>query len=53
MKAANGLWVYRAVDEDGFVMAEAYSKARLIEKLWEEFGRADFKIIRYFDPTLR
>ena len=48
-----GMWVYQARDEYGLPMAAAYCKSDLIEKLIEEFGTADFKIVREFDETLR
>ena len=48
------MWVYRAFDEDGCIMAEAYRKADLISKLEDEFGDAErFTIVRVFERWLR
>ena len=50
------MWFYRALDEDGFPVGEAYRKADLIDKLADEFGEerlAEFKIIRIYDKNLK
>ena len=50
------MWFYRAVDEDGCYMGEAYNKADLINKMIEEFGEdraREFKIVRVYDKTLK
>ena len=50
-----GLWIYRAYDEYGLPVAEAYRKEDLITKLKEEFPLEDinrFKIKRLYDKTL-
>lgn len=52
----SGLWIYRAEDEFGLPVAEAYRKADLINKLIDEFGEEkanNFKIVRIFDKSLR
>lgn len=52
----NGLWVYRAEDEFGLPVAEAYRKSDLVDKLIDEFGEEkamEFKIIRVFERGLR
>ena len=50
------MWIYRAYDEDGLPVAEAYRKEDLIEKLEDEFGAdriRSFKIKRVFEKWLR
>ena len=50
------MWFYRAIDEDGCFIAEAYHKSDLMDKLIEEFGEEKarrFKIVRVFDKSLR
>lgn len=50
------MWIYRALDEDGCYMAEAYREEDLILKLIDEFGEDrlhEFKIIRIYDKTLK
>lgn len=52
----NGLWVYRAEDEFGLPVAEAYRKSDLIDKLIDEFGEekaVEFKIIYIFERGLQ
>lgn len=49
------MWLYRAEDEYGLPVAEAYRKADLIDKLTDEFGEdrlQEFTIIRVFDKNL-
>lgn len=49
------MWLYRAEDEYGLPVAEAYRKADLIDKLIDEFGEdrlQEFTIIRVFDKNL-
>ena len=56
VKMKNGLWVYRAEDEFGLPVAEAYRKSDLIDKLIDEFGEEkamEFKIVRVFERWLR
>lgn len=47
------MWIYRAYDEYGLPVAEAYTKQKLINKLDDEFGHHNFKIVKLFDKTLR
>ncbi len=50
------MWIYRAYDEDGLPVAEAYRKQDLIEKLIDEFGAdrlKEFKIKRIFEKWLQ
>ena len=47
------MWFYRAVDEDGCILAESYNELELISKVWGEFGRINFRIIRYFNKSLK
>ena len=49
------MWFYRAIDEYGCYMAEAYRKEDLIEKCIDEFGEemaSTFIIVRVFDGKL-
>lgn len=47
------MWIYRAYDEDGFPVAEAYHKSDLIDKLVDEFGDyRQFTIKRIFEKWL-
>lgn len=51
-----GLWLYRAEDEFGLPVGEAYKKADLIDKLIDEFGEEranEFKIVRVFERWLQ
>ena len=51
----HGLWIYRAEDEFGLPIAEAYRKTNLINKLIDEFGKEkvnSFKIVRIFERGL-
>lgn len=51
-----GLCIYRAEDEFGFHVREAYTKKDLIDKLIDEFGEErenEFKIIRVFERWLQ
>lgn len=43
-KGKKGLWVYRAYDEDGFVVMEAYDKAKLIERIDDGYYWGDQKL---------
>ena len=45
-----GLWVWRAYDEDGFIVVEAYSKERLLERIEDGyyFGEQKLTIKREF-----
>ena len=48
------MWIYRAYDEDGLPIAEAYRKQDLIAKLEDEFGDISrFTIKRIYDKTLK
>lgn len=48
------MWIWRAYDEDGLPIAEAYRKSDLIEKLEDEFGTADnFIIKRIYEKWLQ
>lgn len=48
------MWIYRAYDEDGLPIAEAYSKDDLIAKLEDEFGDANkFTIKRIYENWLK
>ena len=50
------MWIYRAYDEDGCIMAEAYRKQDLINKLIDEYGEEKtktFKIVRIFEKWLK
>lgn len=50
------MWFYRAIDEYGLPVAEAYKKADLIDKLADEFGAdrlKEFRIIRLYDKNLK
>jgi len=50
------MWFYRAEDECGLPVAEAYNKKNLIKKLIDEFGEEkakEFKIVRIFDKNLQ
>lgn len=48
------MWLYRAYDEDGLPIAEAYRKTDLIQKLIDEFGDAkEFVIKRVYEKWLR
>lgn len=50
------MWIFRAYDEYGLPVAEAYHKSDLIEKLIEEFGEErlqDFTIKKVFESWLR
>lgn len=50
------MWFYRAEDEYGLPVAEAYRKDELIEKLADEFGEdrvSEFKIVRVYDKNLK
>lgn len=50
------MWFYRAEDEYGLPVAEAYRKGDLIQKLIDEFGFErvkEFKIKRIFDKNLK
>ena len=46
------MWIYRAYDEYDLPVAEAYTRERLIQKLLDEFGHADFTIKRLFEKAL-
>lgn len=49
------MWIYRAEDEYGLPVAEAYTKADLIDKLIDEFGEnrlQEFRIVRIYDKNL-
>lgn len=50
-----GLWVYRAYDEDGFPVKEAYRKDRLMQELWDEFHEraVKFQVKRVFVEGLK
>lgn len=50
-----GIWVFRAYDEDGFPVKEAYQKSRLINELWDEFHEkaTKFHIKRVFIDGLK
>lgn len=43
-KDKKGLWVYRAYDEDGFIVVEAYDRARLIERIEDGYYWGDQKL---------
>jgi len=48
------MWLYRAYDEDGLPIAEAYRKTDLIQKLIDEFGGVEnFVIKRVYEKWLR
>lgn len=50
------MWIYRAIDEDGFPVAESYEKSDLIDKLIDEFGAErlkEFRIVRVFEKWLK
>lgn len=48
------MWLYRALDEDGCILAEAYRMPDLIEKVFDEFGEdVQFQIVRVYDKTLK
>ena len=51
---AETMWIYRAYDEFGLPIAEAYRKEDLIDKLKDEFGEdfEPYKIVRIFDKKL-
>lgn len=40
------MWIYRAEDESGRFLAESRNELQLISKVWDEFGRIDFRIVR-------
>lgn len=55
-KEIDKMWFYRAIDEDGCYIGEAYRKADLMSKLIAEFGEErtrQFTIIRVLDKTLK
>ena len=48
------MWIYRAYDEDGLPIAEAYRKSELVTKLQDEFGTAEgFTIKRIYEAWLK
>ena len=50
------MWFYRAIDEDGCYIGEAYRKTDLIYKLVAEFSKErakSFVIIRVYDKNLK
>lgn len=56
VKGERKMWVYRALDEDGFPVCEAYRKSDLIDRMIDEFGVErlnEFTIIRVFEKWLK
>lgn len=48
------MWIYRAYDEYGLPVCEAYRKQDLINKLIDEFGSAEqFTIKRVFEKWVK